>query len=121
MELRRAIVFVKNLQRMASFYGDTLGLKALPEGATGEWVEFEAGNVSFALHAIPDSIADAISISDPPRRRNETPIKLVFGVDNVAAQRRRLLEHGISMSEIHPWGGCDGIDPEGNVFQIVAK
>jgi hypothetical protein len=23
------------------------------------------------------------------------------------------------MQEPKPWGGCDGVDPEGNVFQIV--
>lgn len=119
VELRRAILFVKDMDRMAAFYGKTLGLERIPEGGGAEWLEYDAGGARLALHAIPAEIASGIVVSDPPRRRSEAPIKLVFSVGDLVAERQRLVACGVSMSEVQPWGGCDGIDPEGNVFQLV--
>ena len=41
-------------------------------------------------------------------------------VDDVERERTRLAKAGITMLE-RPWGSCDGIDPEGNVFQRRAR
>ena len=87
---------------------------------TGNWVEFEASGIRFALHAIPTEIADTIEIAQPPRAREENPIKLTFDVDDLAAARVRLQSQGAEILD-RPWGTCDAIDPEGNVFQIVAS
>ena len=114
MHLQRAIIFVKDIERMASFYGETLGLRAVKETRTSSWVEFPEG---VALHAIPSEIAQSIEIASPPRVRETNPIKLVFGVADVDKERSRLEALGVRMI-VRPWGTCDGIDPEGNVFQI---
>jgi catechol 2,3-dioxygenase-like lactoylglutathione lyase family enzyme len=119
LDLRRAIIFVKDLEVMREFYRDTLGLRPIPGSEEPGWVEFDAGNSRLALHAIPTPIADAISIADPPRPREDTPIKLVFLVGDVDAERSRLVAQGVTMFPTRPWGACDGIDPEGNVFQIA--
>ena len=74
MKLARAILFVKDLARMAAFYRDGVGLAAGAE---------------------------------------------VDG--DVAAARARLIAHGAVMHEPRPWGACDGVDPEGNVFQITGR
>jgi catechol 2,3-dioxygenase-like lactoylglutathione lyase family enzyme len=118
MELRRTIVFVKDMQRMTSFYRDGLGLRLQSETQSEDWVEFEAEG-ALALHAIPVRIAQAIVITDPPRARSETPIKLVFQTADLDAARGHLSAHGAVMSEPRSSGACDGLDPEGNVFQIV--
>jgi catechol-2,3-dioxygenase len=119
MRLGRAILFVKDFDGLLAFYCNTLGLRRLTQDAPG-WAELDAGGATLALHAIPSEIAKAISITSPPRRREEMPIKLVFVVPDVESERARLVSLGVSMSELRPWGASDGVDPEGNVFQISA-
>jgi catechol 2,3-dioxygenase-like lactoylglutathione lyase family enzyme len=120
MRLNRAMIYVKDLRRMAAFYGDTLGLISIDETCMDNWVEFDAGGVRFALHAIPAHIADQIEISSPPQPREKNPIKLSFEVDDVAAERKRLAALGVTIVQ-RPWGACDGIDPEGNIFGIYSN
>ncbi|NDJ11150.1 MAG: glyoxalase/bleomycin resistance/dioxygenase family protein, partial [Acidobacteriia bacterium] len=55
---------------------------------------------------------------NPPRIREETPIKLIFTVTDLAGEVSRLQAAGVQL-ELKPWGAADGIDPEGNVFQLV--
>jgi catechol 2,3-dioxygenase-like lactoylglutathione lyase family enzyme len=118
MELRHTIIFAKDLERMTAFYRDGLGLRLLPERSQPGWVELEAGTCLVALHAIPEEIARGIEITDPAQARSENPIKLVFVTPDLAAARAHLLAHGAVMGELRSWGACDGLDPEGNVFQI---
>jgi catechol 2,3-dioxygenase-like lactoylglutathione lyase family enzyme len=115
MRLNRAMIFVKDLDRMVAFYSDTLGLKAIEETRIDNFVEFEAGGTKFALHAIPSEIADQIEISAPPKPRANCPVKLTFEVED--AELKRLQELGVTIIE-RPWGACDAVDPEGNVFGI---
>jgi catechol 2,3-dioxygenase-like lactoylglutathione lyase family enzyme len=117
MRLQRAMIFVKDLDRMAAFYGETLGLEAMDATRTEAWAEFDGGGASLALHAVPSHVAEGIEITSPPRAREENPVKLVFVVDDVECERARLAALGVPMIA-RPWGACDGIDPEGNVFQI---
>jgi len=119
MELRSAMIFVKDIDRMTAFYRDGLGLRVLPDATREGWVEFQAGNSSLALHAIPPDIASRIEITDPPRPRSNTPIKLVFETPDLEAARAHLASHGAVMHEPRNSGSCDGVDPEGNVFNIV--
>lgn len=104
---------------MAEFYGRTLGLKPLHSRWPDSWAEFDTGGATLALHAIPKEIAAHIEISSPPQPRESSPVKLVFVVDDVERERTRLAASGVTMFE-RPWGSCDGIDPEGNVFQLRA-
>jgi catechol 2,3-dioxygenase-like lactoylglutathione lyase family enzyme len=115
MRLNRAMIFVKNLDRMVAFYSGTLGLKAIEETRLDNFVEFDAGGTKFALHAIPREIAGQIEISSPPTPREKCPLKLTFEVED--AELKRLQELGLTIIE-RPWGACDAVDPEGNVFGI---
>ena len=73
---------------------------------------------------IPPAIADAIDIARPPMVREDTPIKLVFAVDDIARARARASDLGGAVNPAErAWqfdGAtvCDGHDPEGNVFQL---
>ena len=120
MKLGQVIIYAKDMPKMIAFYEDTLGLSLVLETQTRDWAEFEAGGASLALHAIPAEIADTIEISEPPQPRSQTPIKVVFRVKDVVAERERLLERGALMFPMRPWGGCDGMDPEGNVFHLAS-
>jgi catechol 2,3-dioxygenase-like lactoylglutathione lyase family enzyme len=120
MKLGQVMVFAKDLERLRRFYAGGFGLTAV-EDAAG-WVRFAAGSAFFALHALPDEIARCIEIAEPPAPRAETAIKFTFHVDDVDATRAHLAAHGAVMREPRTWGGrtyCDGVDPEGNVFQIA--
>src|SRR5690349_10978109 len=99
MRLNRLIIFVKDLDRMAAFYSDTVRLKAISETRLDSWVEFETGAVSFALHAIPPHLAAEIEITSPPRIREDNPVKVTFTVDDVASERRRLESLGVTVIE----------------------
>ena len=118
MEIARAILFVKDLPRMTAFYRDVLGF-TVTSGSAG-WIEFDAGPVALALHAIPAAIAAGIVIETPARVREQAPVKLSLAVADVAAERTRLVAAGVVMREVRSWG-CDGVDPEGNVFQLIAR
>jgi len=114
------MIYVKDIDCMAAFYGNTLGLKPIEETRTENWVEFEAGDIKFALHAVPSEIADQIEISSPAQPRENSPVKLSFEVDDVALECQRLGSLGVPIVQ-RPWGSYDGIDPEGNIFTICSE
>jgi catechol 2,3-dioxygenase-like lactoylglutathione lyase family enzyme len=114
MRLSFAMIYVKDLTRMEAFYGGVLGLRPLAETRTDAWLEFEGG---CALHAIPAEIAAEIEISQPPNPREENPVKLIFETPDLAAERTRLIALGVTALD-RPWGGCDIVDPEGNVVGL---
>jgi catechol 2,3-dioxygenase-like lactoylglutathione lyase family enzyme len=124
MRLQRAMFYVKNLDRMVSFYGDTLGLKVIEETRLGNFVEFDADGTRLALHAIPREIADQIEISSPPTPREKSPVKLTFEVEDADSELTRLQALGVTIIE-RPWGtrdgACEAVDPEGNIFQLSGR
>lgn len=114
------MIYAKDLDRMAAFYENTLGLRPVAGTRTDGWIEFEAGDTRLALHAIPAHIATQIEITTPAEPREETPIKLIFAVDGVDAELSRMEALGATVI-LRPWGGVDAIDPEGNIFHLTAK
>jgi len=118
MRMAQTILFVEDVARMQAFYQGTLGLPVLT--AEPGWVRLDAGGVVFALHAIKAGPA----LPDPPPERVDSSIKLCFHVDDIDAARATLVAAGVRMREAHRYGDaafCDGIDPEGNVFQITTR
>ena len=120
MRLTRAMLYVKDMGRMAAFYQNTLGLKTIEHTRTEDWLEFEAGTVTFALHAVPFEIARQIELSSPPVPREMNPVKLSFEVDDVLSECQRLKSLGVPIVQ-RPWGAYDAIDPEGNIFGIYSS
>jgi len=123
MQLRSAMLYVKNLEQMKRFYGDLLKLEPANENCTDEWVTFDSGAVRFMLHAIPAEIAARIEITSPPEPREDEPVKLIFEVKDVERERERLESLGIQIVR-RLWQrtgeACDVVDPEGNVFQLCS-
>jgi len=110
------VLFARDLDRGVEFYTAALGLRAV-EREDG-WVALDAGGVRLALHAIPRSIASSIEISSPPRARTDTPLKLVFEVEDLGAAAS-LPSFGGTVLRRASDGSCDALDPEGNVFRIA--
>lgn len=117
-----AVVYAKDASRVAAFYS---GVAGLPETHTqSDHVVLEASGFQLVVLAVPLRIAASIHISSPPERREDTPIKLVFAVGSLAAARTAAQRLGGELNSIErEWefqGArvCDGVDPEGNVFQL---
>jgi predicted enzyme related to lactoylglutathione lyase len=109
LEMSRVIVFTSNMTAMTAFYRDVIGLR--PTSAQPGWVELSAGPCGIALHEWD---------GEAP----EGPIKIVFYAADVAAERAALVARGAPMGEIVSFGSidlCDGIDPDGNAFQISSR
>jgi catechol 2,3-dioxygenase-like lactoylglutathione lyase family enzyme len=124
VKLALAIVFAKDVARLRTFYETTLGLRVVDATPEGDWVRLDAGGAGLALHGIPKGVAKGIVIDDPPRAREAAPIKLAFHADDPEAERARLVERGVTMRSVRRFGTvvfCDGLDPEGNVFQITNR
>jgi predicted enzyme related to lactoylglutathione lyase len=119
IRLGTAVLFAKDMQRMAEFYHEALGLPLIAAPMAPGWLEFDAGSVRLALHALAPRVARQIEITSPPRAREESPLKLLFEVDDIDAARRRLVQYGATMFEPRSTGVCDGLDPEGNVFSLI--
>src|SRR5215469_6629331 len=53
MRLGQTMLFVRDLERMITFYRDVMGLRPVEATRSGDWIEFDTGGAPFALHAIP--------------------------------------------------------------------
>jgi predicted enzyme related to lactoylglutathione lyase len=117
-----AVLYVKDLTRLSRFYEAVAGITMVD--SQPEFVVLEARGFQLVIVKMPQHIADSIEISDPPARREDTPIKLIFLVPSIAQARASAQSLG---GELNPpereWlfkGArvCDGHDPEGNIFQL---
>lgn len=124
MQLRGALLYVKNLKRMRKFYSEILQAEPTNQEWTDAWASFDEGAVRFALHAIPADIAANVEIASPPRPREDGVVKLIFEVEDVEAVHLRLEALGVQTIR-RPWQkpgiACDAVDPEGNIFQICSS
>lgn len=116
--LAQALLFVHDTAQMQAFY-EGLGLRVVDGSAADGFVRLAdpAGGATLALH-----FTQAIGPGAPPR--TDTAIKLCFHVDDVDRARAALVARGVQMREAHRFEAiafCDGIDPEGNIFQITTR
>jgi len=109
---------------MREFYTQLLQSLPIDEESTDSYARFDLKGGALVLHAIPEEYARDIQIASPPSVREANPIKLIFAAENVPAERARLEAMGVPMTQRawqNPAESCDGVDPEGNVFQIRRK
>jgi predicted enzyme related to lactoylglutathione lyase len=121
MRLAQAVLFVADTARMMDFYTEAFGLTLLDGDPADGFVRLDAGGVALALHALRN---EPRSASGAPPPREDSHIKLAFHVDDIEAVRDQVAAKGAVMRDIHRFGDvafCDGIDPEGNVFQITTR
>jgi catechol 2,3-dioxygenase-like lactoylglutathione lyase family enzyme len=119
MQLDDVMIFADDLATMTAFYRDVVGLPLNEATRRNDWVEFETGNVRFALHAIPAQASRDIDAGAPPAPREQQAFKLIFRVADIDAALARLEGLGVRILR-RPWGGWDFVDPEGNVLGVRA-
>jgi predicted enzyme related to lactoylglutathione lyase len=117
-----AIVYAKDIQRLARFYAEIADLEVVHE--VDDHVVLESETWELVVVAIPAATAARIVITTPPTRRENTAFKLSFRVDSLMQAREAAQAAG---GELNPpakeWAFqgmrvCDGCDPEGNMIQV---
>lgn len=120
-----AVLYARDVERLQAFYQAVTGLAV--EQAESDHVALASSSFQLVILGIPERIAASIEIGTPPRRRTDTPVKLVFFVADIAATRMAAASHGGELDpEAREWAFqgcrvCDGQDPEGNVIQFRQK
>ena len=117
-----AVLYAKDLRRLVEFYSAVacLDVQSVQEG----FAVLSGESSRLVIVRIPKHIAASIDISTPPERREDTPVKLVFSVEDIAIVRNRAAERGGAIAAVErEWEFegtkvCDGHGPEGNVFQV---
>ena len=118
--LKRVILYVQDVDRLATFYQQAFGLSIVEE-IKGDWCVLDAGPCQLALHRV----GKAYRVVDPASFEAETNAKLVMIVDRPLAElRAELTAKGVRLGKIKSYRGftgllCDRRDPEGNAFQLA--
>jgi predicted enzyme related to lactoylglutathione lyase len=99
---------VDDIDAANRFYGEVLGLRRNPNSSAGDWVEYEAANVTLA-------------VMTPHTHEYEfaplPPSTIAFGVPDVAEAKAKLEAAGVEVGEVWDSGVCTGAglnDPAGN-------
>lgn len=117
-----AVLYAKNLALVQAFYQAVLSLDV--ESAEKDHVVLASATFQLVVLSVPQHLASSIEIESPPRRRTETPVKLVFEVTSISTTRAVARLHGGELLPperewiFHGYRVCDGQDPEGNVVQF---
>lgn len=124
MSLACAMLYVRDLGRMRAFYEKVLQAHPVNTQWTDTWAFFDLQDAGFALHAIPVQHSAPVDPTAPAPPREQSPLKLIFAVDDIGVERARLQALGVTILS-HAWqdpaGSCDCVDPEGNIFQVAAR
>jgi catechol 2,3-dioxygenase-like lactoylglutathione lyase family enzyme len=117
-----AVLFAKNLDRVADFYSAVLGLVEANRDA--DHILLESPGFQLVVHRTPGDKAAMVDSAVPPVRRATAPFKPVFFVPSIANVRVVAETHGGVMQPVErEWSFngvtvCDGLGPEGNVIQF---
>lgn len=118
VKLNSIILYVQDIELLKNFYVENFNLKVIEEDYI--WALMSAGTVNIGLHKIGDEYLEKIETG----YQFDNNTKLVFEIDlNIETARNELLSRNVQMREIKTFENydfwlCDGIDPEGNVFQL---
>jgi predicted enzyme related to lactoylglutathione lyase len=117
-----AVLYAKDIKRVSTFYAEVAELTIVHSEA--DHVILESASFQLTVVAIPNKFAASIEIASPPIRRENTAIKLVFFISNIASTRAIAARLGGELNPVdREWEFldcrvCDGHDPEGNVIQL---
>ena len=117
-----AVLFAKNVDRIATFYSTVLGLAEANRAE--DHIVLDSPGFQLVVHRIPGGGSAAGDITAAPARRATAAYKPVFFVPSIARLRGVAETLGGAMeSAAKEWSFngvtvCDGLDPEGNVVQF---
>jgi predicted enzyme related to lactoylglutathione lyase len=100
---------VRDVPAAIVFYRDVMGLTP-GDSFSDHWAEFDVGSITFG-----------VGNGEPLGIMPGTSFSATFEVDDVAAERERLLKAGVPVTGVHESARCFSAfvtDPEGNKFGI---
>lgn len=118
VKMTRVMLYVQDVGCLKSFYHEHFGFSVVEE-IESEWVVLNAGAIELALHRVGPAYCGVSGGS------NSSNVKMVFTMQSeLTSLRDRLIAAGVAMRELKRFEGfpyllCDGVDPEGNVFQLL--
>lgn len=117
-----AVLFALDVDKLAAFYLCALEFREAARG--GNYRVLRRMGFELIVHAVPAAVAGRIGDAAPTQRRSDAAIKLGFAVSDLASLRERVAvcgglldppEREWSLADVRV---VDGVDPEGNVFQL---
>lgn len=117
-----AVLFAADAARISAFYSAVVGFRVLH--ADPEYVLLRFQTFELVVLVTPASRAAGATITHPPQRRTQTAFKPVFFISDLASARALASQFGGSLNpaadewRFQNFTVCDGLDPEGNVFQL---
>lgn len=118
------MIYAKDAQYLVQFYAAVLQLTECPEQSQPEHglLVLQGAGLQVVIHAIPSAYAVDIEIQSPPVPREDSALKFFFSVRDLSHARDVAVEWGGSIAE-QVWEApgyryCNGLDPEGNIFQL---
>lgn len=120
-----AVVYALDHRRVAEFYRAAIGLRE--SSCDDEHAVLESSQQRLIVLRIPEAIAAKITVQDPPERREDTAVKLLFVVHDIARARQQAAGlGGVIDPPDREWTfqghtRCDGHDPEGNPLQVLSR
>jgi predicted enzyme related to lactoylglutathione lyase len=117
--MSRIILYVRDVSRLKQFYQTHLALE-VSEEINDEWTVLKAGPMELALHRVGKPYRE-----QPVNEMAQSNSKIVFSLaSGLIEARERMILAGVNMRQVKryegfPYSMCDGVDPEGNVFQLM--
>lgn len=117
--MSRVILYVRDVNGLKQFYQTHLALE-VSEEINDEWAVLKAGLVELALHRVGKPYRE-----QPANETAQSNSKMVFSLTSGLVEvRERMISAGVNMRQVKryegfPYSMCDGVDPEGNVFQLM--
>ncbi|CAG2323486.1 MULTISPECIES: VOC family protein [Burkholderia] len=124
LPMTRIILYVRDVALLKAFYQRYFALPVIEE-IDVEWVVLDAGAIALALHRAGPAFRDAAAFANTNAYATTSNVKLVFRIDaDLDAHRNRLARDGVTVRDPKRYDGFpfrmyDGVDPEGNVFQVM--
>lgn len=121
IKLDTIIFYVRDIKKLQNFYVENFNLKTLEEDDI--WILLNAGTINIGLHRIGQDYLKNIDTN----HKFDNNTKIVFEIDfDIESARNELISRNVEMREIKTFENynywlCDGVDPEGNIFQLKAK
>lgn len=115
-------VYAADIQRLAGFYAGVLGM-VVEDSADGHVLLSGPGH-ELVIVRVPPEVVDQIGVLGVEHPREDTPIKMCFSVADIDSLRAVIGQLGGRLGppdRVWSWRGhrhLDGVDPEGNVFQL---